>query len=107
MKFTRVFFNEEFLKRRSQALTQLDEIIVLRFLLDHELASFKELCAVMQRGHQFGYRILAEMARKLMIEPTSSLNMEWRLSPVLRTDIQNIFRDDQYNFGFASLFGDE
>jgi ATP-dependent DNA helicase RecG len=97
----------EFMKRRSQALSQLDEIIVLRFLFDRELASFRELCAVMQRGSMFGHRVLTEMTRKMMIEPTSSLNLEWRLSPVVRSDIEDIFRVDQYDFDFAKLFGEE
>jgi len=97
----------EFLKRRAQALSQLDEIIVLRFLFDRQLASFRELCAVMQRGSMFGHRVLTEMMRKMMIEPTSSLNLEWRLSPVVRSDIESIFRVDQYDFDFATLFGDE
>jgi ATP-dependent DNA helicase RecG len=96
----------EFLVKRAQSLTQLDEIIVLRFLLDHETASFRELCAVMQRGHTPGHRILSEMKNKTMIEPSSSLNTEWRLSPILRADIQNIFQDDQYNFEFGNLFGE-
>jgi ATP-dependent DNA helicase RecG len=82
----------EFLKRRSQSLYQLDEIIVLRYLFDHEPASFRDLCGAMQRGHSFAHRILTEMARKTMIESMSSLNLEWRLSPIIRADIQGIFR---------------
>jgi ATP-dependent DNA helicase RecG len=97
---------QEFLRKRAQSLTQLDEIIVLRFLLDHETASFRELCAVMQRSSASGHKILAEMRSKAMIESNSSLNTEWKLSSILRTDIQNIFQDDQYNFGFGNLFGE-
>jgi len=97
----------EFVKRRSQALNQLDEIIVLRFLFDRESASFRELCSAMQRGNMFGHRILSEMVRKMMVEPVSSLNLEWRLSPVLRSDIQSIFRIDQYDLDFEKLFGEE
>jgi ATP-dependent DNA helicase RecG len=97
----------EFLKRRSQALSQLDEIIVLRFLFDRESASFRELCAVMQRGATFGHRVLTEMMRKMMIEPASALNLEWRLSPIVRADVQNIFQVDQYGFDFDRLCGDE
>ena len=55
----------------------------------------------------FGHRVLTEMTRKMMIEPTSSLNLEWRLSPVVRSDIEDIFRVDQYDFDFAKLFGEE
>lgn len=96
----------EFLKRRAQSLTQLDEIIVLRFLLDHETASFRELCSVMQRGAQSVHKILTEMKSKAMIESNSSLNTEWKLSPILRSDIQNIFQEDQYDLGFGNLFGE-
>jgi ATP-dependent DNA helicase RecG len=97
---------QEFLKRRAQSLSQLDEIIVVRFLFDRESATFRELCAVMQRGNPFAHRILSEMARKSMIESDSSLNLEWRLSPIVRSDIQNIFRIDQYDLGFTDLFGE-
>jgi len=98
---------KEFLGRRSQSLNKLDEIIVLRYLYDREKASFNELCTVMQRGHQFCHRVLSEMFQKNMVEPLSSLNLEWRLFPVLRTDIERIFEQDQYNFGFSDLYGDE
>lgn len=97
---------QEFLRKRTQSLTQLDEIIVLRFLLDHETASFRELCAVMQRGSTAGHKILSEMKSKTMIEPNSSLNTEWKLSPILRADIQNIFKEDQFSFGFGNLYGE-
>jgi hypothetical protein len=97
----------EFLNRRSQALNQLDEIIVLRFLFDRGSASFRELCAVMQRGHPFGHKILAEMAQKMMIESSSSLNLEWRLSPIVRSDIESVFREDQYRIEFENLFGEQ
>jgi ATP-dependent DNA helicase RecG len=97
---------QEFLKRRVQSLTQLDEIIVLRFLLDRGTASFRELCAVMQRGTQAAHKILTEMKGKNMIESNSALNTEWKLSQILQNDIQNIFRDDQFSFGFGNLYGD-
>jgi predicted HTH transcriptional regulator len=97
---------QEFLKRRASSLSQLDEIIILRYLLDHEVASFSELCAIMQRGFQSGHRILSDMANKKMIESNSSLNKEWILAPIVRNDIRYIFQDDQYNFGFDALFGE-
>jgi predicted HTH transcriptional regulator len=96
----------EFVKRRAQALTQLDEIIVLRFLFERETARFVELCAAMQRGSQFGHKILSEMFRKNMVEPLSSLNLEWRLTPIVKGDIQNIFKQGQFSFGFGDLYGE-
>ncbi|MCI0352393.1 MAG: putative DNA binding domain-containing protein [Acidobacteriales bacterium] len=96
----------EFIRRRSQALTQLDDIIVLRYLLEHENASQKELCSAMQRSLNFGHTILTEMFRKQMIEPIDGMRLQWRLTPVVRNDIDQIFQADQYNFGFESLFGE-
>jgi len=98
---------QQFLKIRAGSLSQLDEIIVLRFLFDRETATFRELSAAMQRGSSFTHRILSEMAHKSMIESDSSLNLEWRLCPIVRSDIQNIFKTDQYDFGFGDLFGEQ
>lgn len=95
----------EFVRRRSQSLTQLDEIIVLRCLFECETASQQELCGAMQRGLQFGHRILAEMLRKLMIEPVDGKGIHWKLTSVVRHDIEHIFQEDQYNFGFGNLYG--
>lgn len=97
----------EFLKKRSQSLNQLDEIIVLRYLFDREWATFRDLCSAMQHGLDFGHKILAGMRGKLMIESDSSLNLKWRLSPILRNDIQNIFTQEQYRLGFEGLFGEQ
>jgi hypothetical protein len=60
---------QEFVKCRAQSLSLLDEIIAPRFLFDRESASFRELCAAMQRGHSFGHGILSEMARKTRLKP--------------------------------------
>jgi ATP-dependent DNA helicase RecG len=97
---------QEFLRRRSQALGQLDEVIVLRYLFDRESATFRELCSVMQRSNDFGHKVLTQMRTKMMIEPASALNLEWRLCPIVRSDINNVFRDDQYNLEFEGLFGE-
>jgi ATP-dependent DNA helicase RecG len=96
----------EFLKVRAQSLSQLDEIIVLRFLLDRESGTYRELCSVMQRGPQFSKRILDEMARKMMIEPIDSLGTSWQLRPAIRADIQHIFNEAQYSFELGKLFGE-
>lgn len=96
----------EFVKIRSQALSQLDEIIVLRFLLDRENATFLDLCSVMQRGRQVGKKILDDMVRKMMIEPLDSLNTRWQLRSAIRADIQNIFNEAQYVLELNDLFGE-
>lgn len=97
---------KQFVLKRSQALTQLDEIIALRYLYDHEVAPFRDLCQAMQRSPQFAHKILSEMTRKLMIEPVDSKSPDWRLTPTLRDDIQHIFQADQYDFEFKNLFGE-
>lgn len=98
---------QEFLKCRSQSLSILEEIIVLRFLFDRESASYRELCEVMQRGHSSGHKILSEMVRKSMVEADSSLNLTWRLCPIIRSGIQNIFKKNQYDLGFPDLFAEQ
>jgi predicted HTH transcriptional regulator len=97
---------QEFLRRRSQFLNRLDEIIVLRFLFERDQASFQEISTVMQRSPRFTHNVLAEMKQKLMIAPSSSLNLEWSLCPNVRSDIIDIFNEDQYTFEFDKLFGE-
>jgi ATP-dependent DNA helicase RecG len=95
----------EFVRKRSQSLNQLDELIVLRLLWDKERASGSELYSLMQRGPRFGQEVLDRMFRKTMIEPVDGARSVWRLEPVLRKDIQTIFQADQMNLGL-DLFGD-
>jgi predicted HTH transcriptional regulator len=83
---------EEFLRKRSQTLTQLDEIIVLRVLWGKESATLDELCSKMQRRHDFGERVIGEMLVKGMVEQTADC---YRLSMVVRRDIECIFQSDQ------------
>jgi len=95
----------EFVRKRSQALTQLDELIVLRLLWDKDQSSASELYSLMQRGSQFGQEVLDRMFRKTMIEPVDGLHMFWRLTPVIRRDIETVFSADQMNLGI-DLFGE-
>jgi ATP-dependent DNA helicase RecG len=44
---------KEFVRKRSQALSQLDEIIILRMLWSKEAATPEELCSRMQRKREF------------------------------------------------------
>lgn len=73
----------EFVRRRSQSLTQLDEIIALRVLWAKEVADLDDLCSKMKRKHEFAERVLGEMCRKGMIEGQQH---SYRLSPVVRHD---------------------
>lgn len=82
----------EFVRKRGQSLTQLDEIIVLRVLWSKEVASLDDLRAKMQRRPEFAERVLEEMSRKSMIEDVGAC---YRLMPVLRRDIETIFQSDQ------------
>jgi ATP-dependent DNA helicase RecG len=83
---------KEFLRKRGQSLTQLDEIIVLRVLWGKESASFDDLCAKMQRKPEFAERVMAQMVRKGMIEQHGA---SYGLMPVVRQDIEDIFHSDQ------------
>jgi ATP-dependent DNA helicase RecG len=83
---------KEFLRRRSQALNRLDEIIILRMLWGKEPATAEELCSRMQRKRDFADRVLSEMAEKGMIEVAQN---SFRLAHVLRRDIETIFQSDQ------------
>lgn len=95
----------EFVRKRSQALTQLDELMVLRLLWDKGQASTTELYSLMQRGPQFGQNVLDNMFRKTMIETVDGDRAVWRLNPVVRKDIETIFQRDQMSFE-TNLFGD-
>ena len=95
----------EFVRKRSQSLSHLDELMVLRRLWDKAQASAPELYSLMQRGFQFGQEVLDRMFRKTMIEPVDGMTSVWRLAPGVRTDIETIFNADQMNLGL-DLFGD-
>lgn len=87
----------EFIRKRSQALSSLDEIIVLRFLWAHETGTVAQLTMAMQRGRDFGSRALVEMVRKLLIESTDN-GERYQLTPVVRNDIEKVFSEDQLTF---------
>jgi ATP-dependent DNA helicase RecG len=93
---------KEFVRKRSQGLSQLDEIIVLRVLWAKEAASLDELYPKMQRRREFAERVVGEMCRKGMVEEAQQ---SYRLSPVVRRDIETIFQSDQLTFS-PSMWGD-
>ncbi len=91
----------EFARRRSQALSSLDEILALRLLSLKDRATLQEVSSVLQRGHAATRRILEEMRKKLMVE-RSDEDLSFRLAPNLRRDIDTIFESDQMEM---DLFG--
>jgi predicted HTH transcriptional regulator len=93
---------KEFVRKRSQTLSQLDEIIALRVLWAKEVATLDELCSKMQRKQEFAERVLGEMCRKGMIEETQH---SYHLMPVVRRDIETIFQSDQLPLS-PSMWGD-
>jgi ATP-dependent DNA helicase RecG len=83
---------KEFVRKRSQALGQLDEVIVLSVLWRKDGATLEELCLTMQRKPEFAQRVLTEMRKKLLIEMEGC---SYRLTSVVRRDIETIFQSDQ------------
>jgi ATP-dependent DNA helicase RecG len=83
---------KEFVRKRSQALSQLDEVIVLRTLWSRPCATIDDLCANMQRKSEFAERLLGEMCRKNMVEQVRG---GYQLTPGVRRDIETIFQSDQ------------
>jgi ATP-dependent DNA helicase RecG len=95
----------EFVRKRSQALNQLDELMVLRLLWDKSQASSHELYSLMQRGSHFGQDVLDRMFKKGMIEPVDGTTSAWHLTAIIRRDIETIFQANQMSLGL-DLFGD-
>lgn len=88
----------EFVRRRSQSLSRIDEILALRLLWSRERAALPELSVIMQRGREIAHRILDDMSKKLMIEPVAGEDFSYRLTANVRRDIQSIFQCDQTGF---------
>jgi ATP-dependent DNA helicase RecG len=93
----------EFVRRRSQSLSQLDEILVLWLLWSRQQANILELSAATQRGRELTRRILEAMCKKLMIEPTDVRRECFKLTPILRRGIDDVFQSDQMTL---RLFGE-
>jgi ATP-dependent DNA helicase RecG len=94
----------EFLRKRSQALSQLDEIIVLRFLWTREGATITQLANVMQRSTEVARRVFESMRLKNMVEEVHGDPVKMRLAPALRQDIETVFQSNQMTFD-KSLWG--
>jgi ATP-dependent DNA helicase RecG len=85
----------EFVRKRSRFLSELDEVIILRYLWDRPEATLGEIAMVTQRGVSHAQRVLEELFRKMIIEPADGVTGRWRMTPIVRDDIKNIFRVDQ------------
>jgi ATP-dependent DNA helicase RecG len=90
---------KEYVRRRSQAVSKLDEVIVLRALWAKDSASLQELAGRMQRKPETAERVLNEMSKKNIID--CDYSGVYRLTSTVRTDIQTIFQSDQSTFGFS------
>jgi predicted HTH transcriptional regulator len=89
----------EFVRRRGASLSQLDELIVLRYLWERREGNFKQLSDALQRGKEVARRILHSMESKLMIEMREGL---FQLTASVRSDIEHSFNADQLDL---DLFG--
>jgi predicted HTH transcriptional regulator len=93
---------KEFLRKRSQTLNQLDEIIALRVLWSKDSATLNDLCSKMQRKPDLVERVLGEMTQKGMIEQEG---LCYRLCASVRRDIETIFQSDQLTLD-SGMWGD-
>ena len=94
----------EFLRKRSQALSQLDEIIVLRYLWTGEGATITRLGNVMQRSTEVVKRVFESMRVKNMVEEVYGDPGQVMLTPALRHDVATVFQSNQMTFD-KSLWG--
>lgn len=84
----------EFVRCRSQALTELDEVLALRSLWSRSTATLPELATTMQRGKEITRRILKSMEIKQMVEPLEN-GHSFALAPNVRRDIERVFERNQ------------
>lgn len=88
----------EFLKKRSQALSQLDEVIVLRFLWTRDGATIPQIASAMQRSAEVATRVFESMRSKNMVEEVYGEPAQMRLTRTLRQDIETVFQSNQMTF---------
>lgn len=89
----------EFVRRRGTSLSQLDELVVLRFLWGAGEADFKQLSDALQRGRDIARRVVQAMEKKQMIEIVGGM---FCLTHGLRLDVERSFNADQLSL---DLFG--
>jgi predicted HTH transcriptional regulator len=85
----------EFVRERSQALSELDEVLVLRWLWSRGTATLQELATAMQRGQEMSRRILKSMQVKQVIEAIDVDGRAFRLAPNVHRDIETVFERRQ------------
>jgi predicted HTH transcriptional regulator len=83
----------EFVRVRSSSLSNIDEILCLRALLDREDVPIEALAQVLQRAVKDTEKVLAGMGKKLMVCQTVS--NRFALSDGLRMDIKTIYQRNQ------------
>lgn len=83
----------EFVRVRAASLSNMDEILCLRALLDREDMVTEEIAQVLQRAVHDTQKVLTGMKRKMMVDETRA--NRFALSHGVRTDIEDVFRRDQ------------
>jgi ATP-dependent DNA helicase RecG len=94
----------EFIRKRGQSLPQLEGIVAVRLLWERSSANLADIAAIMQRSHSFARRLLDELETKQIIESSFEDRPVWRLTDVVRQDIETIYQRDQLDLGL-DLFG--
>lgn len=82
----------DFVRRRAASLSQLDELVILRYLWGNGGSDFKRLSEALQRGTEIARRVVNSMKDKLMIEVRDGF---FHLSQNLRLDIEKPNDADQ------------
>jgi predicted HTH transcriptional regulator len=83
----------EFVRVRASSLSNRDEILALRALLDRDDMAVTEIAQVLQRGIEYTNTVLTSMERKRMVERRRT--DRFSLDYCVRSDIENIYRKDQ------------
>ena len=85
----------EYVRCRSQALSELDEVLALRWLWSRGTATLRELAVAMQRGQDVTRRIVKSMEVKKMIEPLESDDRCFGLASNVKRDMESVFQRNQ------------
>jgi ATP-dependent DNA helicase RecG len=102
LSFARSAEFREFVHRRGQALGNLDELVVLRYLWANPVATLNELATAMQRSVETTRVVAQGMEKKSMI-CLDEQSRTYSLSYVVRNDIEKVFQSDQLTFDSGFL----
>jgi hypothetical protein len=83
----------EFVRVRAASLSNMDEILCLRALLDREDMAAEEIAQVLQRAVRDAQKVLAGMKEKMMVDETGA--SRFALARGVRADIEAVFQRDQ------------